>query len=101
MRGLRRTEKFKTDKPSNLNRSESKGEPAKPKGRPGRAREPSARRTGRGRTEEQRAEYQSRKERMETGATEGESRGSESESGAPKEPLPGEIGKKGKARAES
>ena len=40
MRGLRRTEKFKTDKPSNLNRSESDGEPAKPKGRPGRTGQP-------------------------------------------------------------
>ena len=53
------------------------------------------------RKELQKAEYRNRKERMETGATEGESRRSESESGAPKEPLPGEIGKKGKARAGS
>ena len=101
MRGLRRTEKFKTDKPSNQNRSESDGEPAKPKGRPGRAREPSARRTVSGRTEEQRAEYRNLKERMETGVRSGESRGRESGSGAPKEPLPGEIGKQGKAGAES
>ena len=72
MQGLRRTEKFETDKPSNQNRSESDGEPAKPKGRPGRAREPSARRTGRGRTEEQRAEYQNRKDGMATGRTEEE-----------------------------
>ena len=40
MRGLRRTAKFKTDKPSNQNRSESEGEPAKPKGRPGRTGQP-------------------------------------------------------------
>ena len=79
MRGLRRTEKFKTDKPSNLNRSESDGEPAKPKGRPGRTEAATARRAGRGRTEEQRAEYQNRKGRMETGATEGESREAQAE----------------------
>ena len=40
----------------------------------------------------QEAEYRNRKEGMETGRTEEEK--------APREPLPGEIGKKGKERAE-
>ena len=47
-----------------------------------------------GRTEEQEAEYRNRKGSMETGGTEEEKQ-------APKEPLPGERGKKGKERAEA
>ena len=91
MRGLRRTEKFKTDKPSNLNRSESEGEPAKPKGRPGRTGQPL-------RGEPDVGERKNRE--LSTRAGRGKP-GSASGTGAPKEPLPGEIGKKGKAGAES
>ena len=47
----------------------------------------------------QEAEYRNRKEGMETGQTEEESEGIERNRRAPKEPLPGEIGKKGKERA--
>ena len=48
----------------------------------------------------QKAEYRNRKEGMETGRTEEESEGDERNRSAPKEPLPGEIGKRGKERAE-
>ena len=48
----------------------------------------------------QEAEYRNRKGRMETGGTEGESDGDERNGRAPREPLPGEIGKKGKEEAE-
>ena len=54
-----------------------------------------------GRKEEQSAEYRNRKERMETGVTEGERVGDERNRSAPKEPKPGESGKKGKEEAES
>ena len=48
----------------------------------------------------QEAEYRNRKEGMETGQTEEESEGAARNQRAPREPLPGEIGKKGKERAE-
>ena len=48
----------------------------------------------------QKAEYQNRKEGMETGRTEVENEGDERNRRAPKEPLTGENGKKGKERAE-
>ena len=48
----------------------------------------------------QKAEYRNRKEGMETGQTEEEKVGDERNRQAPKEPLPGENGKKGKERAE-
>ena len=48
----------------------------------------------------QKAEYQNRKGRMETGGTEGESKGDVRNRSAPREPLPGEIGKRGKEEAE-
>ena len=54
-----------------------------------------------GRKEEQSAEYRNRKEGMETGRTEEESKGDERNRSAPREPLSGVIGKKGKERAES
>ena len=47
----------------------------------------------------QEAEYRNRKGRMETGETEEEIEGDERNQRAPKEPLPGEIGKRGKERA--
>ena len=52
------------------------------------------------RKELQKAEYQNRKERMETGVTEGESRDAQAERKAPEEPPSGENGKKGKESAE-
>ena len=52
------------------------------------------------RKELQKAEYQNRKERMETGVRSGESREAKAERKAPEEPPSGEIGKKGKGRAE-
>ena len=48
----------------------------------------------------QKAEYRNRKEGMETGRTEEESDRDERNGRALREPLPGEIGKKGKERAE-
>ena len=47
------------------------------------------------------AEYRNRKDGMETGRTEEESKGDERNRSAPSEPLPGENGKRGKERAES
>ena len=58
------------------------------------------RRNSERRKEMQKAEYQNRKGRMETGGTEGESDGDERNGRTPREPLPGEIGKKGKEEAE-
>ena len=52
------------------------------------------------RKETQEAEYRNRKGRMETGETEEERVGDERNGRAPKEPLPGKNGKKGKERAE-
>ena len=52
------------------------------------------------RKEVQKAEYRNRKGRMETGEPEEESDGDERNGRAPREPLPGEIGKRGKERAE-
>ena len=52
------------------------------------------------RKETQEAEYRNRKEGMETGPTEEESDRDERNGRAPKEPLPGEIGKRGKESAE-
>ena len=52
------------------------------------------------RKETQEAEYRNRKEGMETGPTEEESDRDERNGRARSEPLPGEIGKKGKERAE-
>ena len=52
------------------------------------------------RKELQKAEYRNRKERMETGVTEGESREAKAERKAPEEPPSGEAGKKGKERTE-
>ena len=48
----------------------------------------------------QKAEYRNRKEGMETGRTEEERVGDARNRSAPKEPLPGENGKRGKERAE-
>jgi hypothetical protein len=48
----------------------------------------------------QKAEYRNRKEGMETGRTEEERIGAERNRNAPREPLPGEIGKRGKEEAE-
>ena len=59
------------------------------------------RRDGGRRKEMQEAEYRNRKDGMETGRTEEESDRDERNGRAPKEPLPGEIGKRGKERAES
>ncbi|MBQ8240327.1 MAG: hypothetical protein IJZ38_05755 [Bacteroides sp.] len=53
-----------------------------------------------GRKELQEAEYQNRKERMETGVTEGEIREAKAERKAPEEPPSGENGKKGKESTE-
>ena len=58
------------------------------------------RRDGGRRKELQEAEYRNRKEGMETGRTEEESEGDARNRSAPREPLPGEIGKRGKERAE-
>ena len=58
------------------------------------------RRDGGRRKDEQEAEYRNRKGCMETGRTEGESKGDVRNRSAPREPLPGEIGKRGKERAE-
>ena len=58
------------------------------------------RRDGERRKEMQKAEYQNRKGRMETGGTEGKSDGDERNRRAPREPPTGENGKKGKERAE-
>ena len=96
------TEKFKTDKPSNRNLKR------KPGGR-GRKRDRKAegvgvatvRRYGGRRKELQEAEYRNRKEGMETGRPEEEKVGDARNRTAPREPLPGEIGKRGKERAES
>ena len=52
------------------------------------------------RKEVQKAEYRNRKKGMETGRTEEESKGVARNQSAPREPLPGEIGKRGKERAE-
>ena len=52
------------------------------------------------RKETQEAEYRNRKEGMETGPPDEESKGDERNQSARSEPLPGEIGKKGKERAE-
>ena len=56
------------------------------------------RETEKGKSQE--AEYRNRKEGMETGRTEEENEGDERNRRAPKEPLPGENGKKGKESAE-
>ena len=58
------------------------------------------RRNSERRKEMQKAEYRNRKEGMETGRTEEESKGDARNRRAPREPLPGEIGKKGKEEAE-
>ena len=58
------------------------------------------RRDGGWRKEAQEAEYRNRKGRMETGEQEEESDGDERNGRVPREPLPGEIGKRGKERAE-
>ena len=48
----------------------------------------------------QEAEYRNRKEGMETGRPEEENDGDARNGRTPREPLPGEIGKRGKERAE-
>ena len=58
------------------------------------------RRDGGRRKELQEAEYRNRKEGMETGLTEEENDGDARNGRIPREPLPGEIGKRGKERAE-
>ena len=58
------------------------------------------RRNSERRKETQEAEYRNRKKGMETGRTEEESKGDARNRSAPREPLPGEIGKRGKERAE-
>ena len=95
------TGKFKTDKPSNRNLKR------KPWGRgwmSDRKAEgvevATVRRDGGRRKEAQEAEYRNRKGCMETGRTEGENEGAGRNRSAPREPLPGEIGKRGKERAE-
>ena len=52
------------------------------------------------RKEMQKAEYRNLKEGMETGRRSEESKGDARNRSAPREPLPGEIGKRGKERAE-
>ena len=47
----------------------------------------------------QKAEYRNLKEGMETGRRAEESKGDARNRSAPKEPLPGEVGKRGKERA--
>ena len=58
------------------------------------------RRDGGQRKELQEAEYRNRKEGLETGRRSEESEGDARSRSAPREPLPGEIGKKGKEAAE-
>ena len=100
MRGLRRTEKFKTDKPSNQNLKRKQRGMAELEtgGQELRSACDTKQRSGERKSQE--AEYRNRKGRMETGETEEESDRDERNGRAPKEPLPGENGKQGKERAE-
>ena len=100
MRGLRRTEKFKTDKPSNRNlkRKQRGAAELETGGRKLRSACDTKQKSGERKSQE--AEYRNRKEGMETGRREGESEGDERNRRAPKEPPTGENGKKGKERAE-
>ena len=100
MRGLRRTEKFKTDKPSNQNikRKQRGMAELETGGQELCSACDTKQRSGERKSQE--AEYRNRKKGMETGRTEEERVGAERNRQAPKEPLPGENGKKGKERAE-
>ena len=74
MRGLRRTEKFKTDKPSNRNLKRKPRGAVESRKEDGRGAEVATVRRDSGRKKElQEAEYRNRKEGMETGLTEEES----------------------------
>ena len=100
MRGLRRTEKFEAGKPSNRNLKRKPGGRGRKSDRKAEGAEvATVRRDGGRRKEMQEAEYRNRKEGMETGRTEEESEWAERNGRAPREPLPGEIGKKGKEEA--
>ena len=95
------TEKFKTDKPSNRNLKRKPGGRGRKRNRKAEGAEvATVRRDGGRRKELQEAEYRNRKEGMETGLRSEESEGDARNRSAPKEPLPGEIGKRGKERAE-
>ena len=100
MRGLRRTEKFKTDKPSNQNLKRKQRGMAELEtgGQELRSACDTKQRSGERKSQE--AEYRNRKDGMETGRTEEERVGDERNRSAPLEPLPGENGKQGKERAE-
>ena len=95
------TEKFKTDKPSNRNLKRKPGGRGRTSDRKAEGAEVATvgRDGGRGK-ELQEAEYRNRKDGMETGRTDEESKGDARNRSAPREPLPGEIGKRGKERAE-
>ena len=100
MRGLRRTEKFKTDKPSNQNLKRKQRGMAELEtgGQELCSACDTKQRSGERKSQE--AEYRNRKKGMETGRTEEESEGDARNRSAPREPLPGEIGKRGKERVE-
>ena len=100
MRGLRRTEKFKTDKPSNQNLKRKQRGMAELETGGQELRSACDTKQKDGERKSQEAEYRNRKGRMETGETEEESEGDERNRRAPKEPPTGENGKKGKERAE-
>ena len=88
MRGLRRTEKFKTDKPNNLNlKRKQRGTAELETG--GRQLEvaPVTRNSEAEKGIAGRLKYRNRKGSMETGGTEGESDGDERNGRAPRNPL--------------
>ena len=95
------TGKFETDKPSNRNLKRKPWGRGRKSDRKAEGVEVATVRRGGGRRKEaQEAEYRNQKEGMETGLTEEESKGDARNRSAPREPLPGEIGKRGKERAE-
>ena len=97
---MRRTEKFKTDKPSNQNLKRKQWGMAELETGGQELRSACDTKQPQGERKLQEAEYRNRKGRMETGGTEEERVGDERNRQAPKEPLPGENGKKGKESAE-
>ena len=101
MQGLRRTEKFKTDKPSNQNLKRKPRGMAELETGGQKLRSACDTKQWSGERKLQEAEYQNLKERMETGVRSGESREAKAERRAPGEPPSGDAGKKGKERAES
>ena len=100
MRGLRRTEKFKTDKPSNQNLKRKQRGMAELEtgGQELCSACDTKQRSGERKSQE--AEYRNRKKGMETGRTEEESEGDARNRSAPREPPSGEIGKRGKEKTE-